>query len=143
MISITNVMQYVSKHRRTLSFQWRTGLLIPGFSPRWHEKRETILRNYMLTIPYWPQPNTRCILWCLRSQFITGGRDLKNSTACLNGRKPNYIFQRSKSNWRLFKILKFSGPSLLGMTSSTFQPNFLSGSLWWQTVIVISFAREH
>ena len=37
----------------------------------------------------------------------------------LNGRRPNSIFQRSKSNWCFFRILKFSGPSLPGMTSST------------------------
>ena len=41
---------------------------------------------------------------------ISVGRDLQNSTACLNGRKPKSIFQRSKSNWSLFKILKFSWP---------------------------------
>ena len=88
------------------------------------------------------------------------GHDPKTWTACLDGRKPNsrvnsripsfrlnsrrpnYIFQRSKSNWRDFKILNFSGPSLLGMSSSTLQSNFLSGGLLCQMVIVISFALE-
>ena len=77
---------------------------------------------------------------------------LENWTSCFNswrlnsvffnGRIPNYIFQRSKSNWHLFKILKFSEPSLPGMTSSTLQPHFLSGGLLWQVVIVISFVHE-
>ena len=40
----------------------------------------------------------------------------KNSLLCLHGPIST-----------LFKILKFSGPSLLGMTSSTLQPYFLSG----------------
>ena len=30
---------------------------------------------------------------------ISLGRDLQNSTTCLNGQKHNYIFQRSKSNY--------------------------------------------
>ena len=47
-----------------------------------------------------------------------------------------------QSQLTLFKILKFSGPSLPGMTSSTLQPHFLSGGLLWQMVIVISLARE-
>ena len=46
--------------------------------------------------------------------------------------------QRSTLTNSLFKILKFSGPSLLGMTLSTLQPHFLSGGLW-QMMIVVSF----
>ena len=42
----------------------------------------------------------------------------ENSILCLHG-------LISILNWRLFKILKFSGPSLPGMTSSTFQSHFL------------------
>ena len=64
---------------------------------------------------------------------ISVGRDPK---------KTNFIFQRSKSNWRLFKIPKFSGPSPLGMKSSTLQPHFVSGALLRQMVIVTSFAHE-
>ena len=103
----------------------------------------------MLNILCWPHPNAWCILWYLRSQFISAGWDPKNWTVCLNGRKSNYLStvenptatQWSKSNWHLFKILKFLGPSLLGMMSSTLQPHFLSGGLLWQMVIVISFPR--
>ena len=69
------------------------------------------------------------ILWFLRSQFITAGRDPKNSTALLNARKLNYSF----------KILKFSDPSLLGMTSSRLQPHFRSRGLLWHMMIVVSF----
>ena len=50
---------------------------------------------------------------------MSAGRNPKNSTACLSGRKVNC----------LFKILKFSRPLLLGITSSTLQPHFLSGGL--------------
>ena len=42
------------------------------------------------------------------------------SNDCLHG-------PMSTFNWRFFKILKFSGPSLPGMTSSTLQSFFLSG----------------
>ena len=87
-----------------------------------------------------PTYNVRHISWCLRSQFISAGRGPKNLTTsstventsmaetqllCLHG-------SMSTPNWLFFKILKFSGPSLLGMTSSTLQPHFLSGGLLWQ-----------
>ena len=42
------------------------------------------------------------------------------STVCLNGPK-------STPNWLLFKIFKFSGPSLPGLTTFTLQLHFLSG----------------
>ena len=84
---------------------------------------------------------------------ISVGRDPKNSILQLNGWIPNCIFDSpnptlnseyptllngrnstvwfhdpiSTLNWLFFKIIKFSGPSLLGMTSSTLQPHFLSG----------------
>ena len=58
------------------------------------------------------------------------------------GRDPKKNQHLSKSNSRLFKILKFSGQSLPGMMSSTLQPHFLSRGLLWQMVIFISFARE-
>ena len=85
---------------------------------------------------------------------ISVGRDPKNSTTSFNGRNSTLCPMAenltlclhgpiSTLNWLFFKILKFSGPSNLGMTSSTLQLHFLSGSLLWQMVIVISFACEH
>ena len=71
-------------------------------------------------------PHARHILWCLRSQFISASWDLKN------GRKFNSMPPWSNLNCLFFKILKFSGLSLPGMTSSTLQPHFLSGGLLWQ-----------
>ena len=66
-------------------------------------------------------------------------------STCLNGRKPNFNSQRLNTQLHLstVKILKFSGPCLLDTTSSKLQSHFLSGSLLWQMVIVISFACEH
>ena len=105
--------------------------------------RETqFLKKPILIIIWWLHPNTRRILWFLRSQFIPAGRDLKKSTAFINSRKLNYPFNDQILNCCLFKILKFSGPSLLDMTSSTLQSHFLSGGLLWQMVIVISFPCE-
>ena len=126
--SIMIIVQIHIQYRPVLLFHIRTSLLISGFGPWRHEERDTILKS-LLTILCWPHPNTRHILWFLRSQYISTSRDLKNSTACLNGRKLNYNSQWQNLNWCLFKILKFSGLSLLGMTSSTLQPHFLSGSL--------------
>ena len=45
MISITTVIQYIYKYRRTLSFQIRTGLLISRFGPWRHVERDTILKS--------------------------------------------------------------------------------------------------
>ena len=91
----------------------------------------------MLTILCWPHPNARRILWGLRSQFISASRDPKNSTTSLNGRIPN---------WRLFKILKFSGPSLLGMTSSILRSHFLFEvyyDKWWLSYPMRAGVRLH
>ena len=72
---------------------------------------------------------------------ISMGRDPKNPTTSFNGQNP-ILASTIQSQLTLFKILKFSGPYLRGMTSSTLQPHFLSGGLLWQTVIAISFERE-
>ena len=69
---------------------------------------------------------------------ISVGRDPKipttcangqNSTLCLNGRNSNLCLHglMSTFNWLFFKNLKFSGPCLPSMMSSTLQPHFLSG----------------
>ena len=96
-------------------------------------------------------PHTRVwhILWSLRSQLISAGRD-PNWSALIRSEK----IQPHASTIEcqlicFFKILKFSALSLLGMTSTTHwihsnscpQPYFLSGGLLWQTMIVISFPR--
>ena len=107
-------------------------------------RRETqFLKVYANHTMLTPSQCTAHLAMFLRTQFISAGQDPKKCTACLNGRKPNSRLQRSKSNWRLFKILRFSGLSLLGMKSSTLQPHFLSGGLLWQMVIIISFAWRH
>ena len=83
-----------------------------------------------------PIPNGRCILWCLRSlsveiwkpNYIFNG---PNSTLA-SMVETQLSFSMIQSQLLFFKILKFSGPSLPGMTSSTLQPHFLSGGLLWQ-----------
>ena len=98
------------------------------------------------TATYWP-PVTLTIAAFLFSLCLTGGPEgpspllgvgshcielqlelqlqlIPTNSNCLNGRIPNYC---------LFKILKFSGPSILGMTSSTLQLHFLSGGLFIMT----------
>ena len=105
----------------------------------------------MLTILCWPHLNAQRILLCLRSQFISASRDPKTQPHASTVENPTSLLQRSntklhhsteESQLTLFKIFKFSEPSLLGMTSSTLQPYFLSGGLLWQIVSVISFTRE-
>ena len=83
-------MQNSTKHRR-LCCSGMNGLLITWL---WFfdTKRETqflkvFCNHTMLTTP---PPNVRHISWSFRSQFVSAGRDQKNSTVCLNVRNPNY-----------------------------------------------------
>ena len=117
-----------------------TNGLTSGFGPWRHEERDTqflkVFANYTMLTP--PQRATYLGMF-----KISVGRDAKSPTTSFNGNKKPTPCLNDQNPIRLFKIHKFSGPSLLGMTSSTLQPHFLSGDLLWQIVIVISFAREH
>ena len=93
-----------------------------------------------------PILNMRRILWCLRSQSISADRDPKNWTACHNGRKLNSHLNGRTPNWLLIKNLKFSGPSLLGMMSSTLQHHFLCGvyyDKWWLSYLLCTSIKLH
>ena len=107
-------------------------------------RRET---QFLLCWPYYA--DAQRILWCLRSLSVEirkiqlRASTVENSTLFLSGRNsiPCLHGLISTAQLTLFKILKFSEPSLPGMTSSTLQPHFHEGLLW-QMGIVISFARE-
>ena len=126
-------MKIQIQYRRTLLFQVQTCLLISDFSPWQHEERDTLLS--MLTPP---QHVVHLVMF-----KISVGRDPKNSTASFNGQNPTLVSTAKdptltpmvQSQLTLLQILKFSGPSLPGMTSSILQPHFLSGGLyydkWW------------
>ena len=127
--------------RAILSFQIRTGLFIFGFGPWWHVEREArflkAYANHTMLTP--PQCTAHLVMFKISIHLSRSRSGRLNLT--LNGRKTTCLNGRIL-NWRLFKIFKFSGPSLMSMTSSTLQPHFLSGGLLWQLVIVISFAHE-
>ena len=112
-----------------LSFQVLMCLFPSPFSPWWHEERETI--NYTILTP----PLTRRILWCLRSQSFSASWD-PNWSALIRSEKTQ---PRASNLNSLLKILKFSGSSFLGTTSTTHwltslhRPSshiFLSGGLF-------------
>ena len=109
--------RYMYKSMRTLSFRIWMGLLISGFSPSWHEERDTILKAYtnhtMLTLP-----NVLCILWCLRSQFISAGRDPKNMIWSDQNRKTQTVPSPVDLNSRCFQNPQILRTSLPGVTSS-------------------------
>ena len=93
-----------------------------------------------------PTKNVQCILWCLRSQFISAGRD-RNWSDLIRSEKLNHALHRSTSTLR-FKILKLSRhPSWTWrhpptqFAPTTVQPHFLSGGLLWQMMTVISIPR--
>ena len=62
-------------------------------------------------------PHAQRILWCLRSLFISVVRD-PNWSVLIRSEKLHDSTVENPTKL-LFKILKFSGPSLPGMTSST------------------------
>ena len=108
----------------TLSFRIPNGLLIPDFSSWRYEERDTILKS--LCWPYNADPTQKRAARLVMFN-ISVGRDPKNPTTSFNGHNLTDVFQWSNLNWRLFKISKFSGPFLLGMTLFKFQSHFLSG----------------
>ena len=85
-------------------------LLISDFGPWRHEKRDTILKS--LCQPYYADNtmlthlNARRILWCLRSLSV-------------EIRKKRLHLSTVKIQLHLFKMLRFSGPSLPSLTSSS------------------------
>ena len=96
----------------------------------------------MLTILNRFSSHTPCILWCLSSQLISGGRD-PNWSALIKSKNLNHALRTWTT--RLFKIHKFSGLSLPSMTSTTHSihsnscpANFLS-IFFYNMMIVISF----
>ena len=101
-------------------------------------ERHTILT--MLTIlSDHPQRAAHLVMFKI-SIHLCRSRPEKLNRRC-NGRKLNSVPQWQKLNslppwsnlnWPFFKVLKFSGSSLLGMTSSTYQSHFLSRCLLWK-----------
>ena len=97
-----------------------------------------------------PQYEAHLVIFKISIHLYRSGP--KKLDHCRNGRKLNSLPQRLKKihslppwsnlnfNWLFFKILKFSAPSLPGITSSTLQPHFISG-VYYDLVIVISLAH--
>ena len=127
------VYSQIQIHRQTLLFRYeRVYKLLT--SVLWHEERDIILT--MLTPS---QRTAHLVLFnisvCRDPKTLTAATMVENSilyapmaeksNVCLHGPMSTFISL-------FFKILKFLGPSLPGMTSFTFQPHFLSGGLLWQ-----------
>ena len=120
-------VKYECKYRRTLSFQVRTVLLTSNFgSSTLGERHNSYHANHSKRAAH-------LVLF-----KISVGKDSKNPTTSSTAQIQLYastagtqlsvsMVQSQHLNWLFFKILKFSGPSLPGMTSSIFQPHFLSG----------------
>ena len=135
MISITTVLMYIHicinrQIQADSVVSGTNGLLIPGFGPWWHKERDTILT--MVTALQ------RVVHLVMSKIFV--GRDPKNPTTSFNGQNPT-LASMVQSQLILFKILKFSGPSPPGMTSSPLQPISCLGGLLWQIVTHILCAR--
>ena len=112
--------------------------LDPNFSTPWSELNSMAENSIVCLHGPILNPQHHCqtqLLYIMvGSQLQLSGIEADNPTFCLHGPK-------STPNWLFFKILKFSGPSLLGMTSFTLQPIFYLGFIM-TVVIVISLARE-
>ena len=121
--------------------QARIHLLISWL--RFFDKRRETHFCYFADHTIWPHQQRR-ILRCLRSlsieirkpqlhlQWSKSNSQLKLNSLGPNGRELNYLPTRSNVNLQLtlFKILKFTRLFLLGMTSSTLLPHFLSGDYY-------------
>ena len=100
-------------------------LLIRGFGPWQHEERDTILKR--LCKPYYADSIPRAAHLVMFKILV--GRGPKNPTPSFNGQNPTLSSMVQSQMTSFFQTLKFSGPSLLGMTSSTLQPHFQYGGL--------------
>ena len=85
-------------------------------------------------------PPTCCTSCGVRSQFISASWNLKIWSNLIRSKKtqllPSTVFSKSS----------FSGPSLLGMTSSTLQPHFFLGvyyDKWWLLYLFCTGIRLH
>ena len=124
-------MQNTGGNRQTLLFKYER--FIKFWLQFFDTRRDIIL--IMLTIS-----KARHILWCLRSLSVEIRKTqlhaltVENSTLRLTG-------PISTLNWLSFKILKFPGPSLPGMTSSKLQLHLLSGVYYDNGDCHILYAR--
>ena len=129
----------INHNRNTIHIQIQADSVVSdtnGFINFWlqfmatRRERQNSLKS-LLTILWWLHPNARCILWSLRSLLV----EIRKTQLHLSTVKIQLPPQWSHLNWLFFKILRT-------ISSSTLQPHFLSEGLWWQMMIVISFARE-
>ena len=105
-----------------------------------HEERETQFLKFFVNHTMLTIPNVRRILWCLRSLSVeiwktpttSSTAEIQLYASMAETQLSATMVQSQLLNWLFFKIFKFSGPSLPGMTSSTLQLHFLSGGLLWQ-----------
>ena len=104
-------------------------------------------RDKSLSLSYYadPTPNVRHISWCLRSQFISAGRDPKKLNSSTQWPNP----QLSLPSWSNpnFQLTLFQNPQILRTIFSGHDvihtpALFPVWDLSWQMVIVISFAHE-
>ena len=141
---ISNIVVYYNHINHNCKTQARlccsgtNGLLISDFSSSTRGERHN---SYYADHTIWPHQRAAHLVIFK----ISVGRDRKKTQLHLqrpksnsrpNGRNSTLCHHGpiSTLNWLFFKILKFSGPSLPGMTLSTLQPHFLSGDLlrqWW------------
>ena len=135
MISITTVIQYIHKYKTQAEtnaggncpFRYERFI---NFWLRFFDTRiETQFLKAYANHTTWPQRAAHLVM-----SKVSVGRDPKNPTTSFNSRKSSLCLHGhiSTPNWQFFKIFKYSGPFLLGMTPSTLQPYFLSGGLLWQ-----------
>ena len=98
MILIKCIYKHICKILGELCCPGMNGLLISWFQFIDSRRETQFLKSLSKSYYANPTPNVRHISWCLRSQFISAGRDPKNSTLRLNGRIPNYSTQWHELN---------------------------------------------
>ena len=131
-----------TKHRRLRCS--RTNVLLTSWIRFFDTRKEAILKSLSLGTSRGPFSISQHHGWTPISQH-----HCLNSTSQLHlsasvADHPNVCLYDPKSppNRLFFKIFKFSGPSLLGITSFTLQPHFSYLGFIMTIVIVITLARE-
>ena len=128
-VCVKDLLLYTTRiHMPTRQFKYTSGTLVPdtnafiNFWLRFFDTKRERHNSYYADHTIWPHKRAAHPVMFT----ISVGRDPKNSTVCLNGRNPNFSTSWSDLNCIFFKIFQILSPSLLGMTSSTLQPHFLS-----------------
>ena len=111
----------------------RMSLFLSTFSPRRHEKSNTKYKS--LCWPYYADPHLTHILWYLRTQLTLLVETQIDLLSWIPKNQSTHFKRRTSTNC-LYKILKFSGTSLPGTTSTIHSVHAITMTSWFGVTCV-------